>query len=33
LSDEQAADRIARFTQHDEEVLEAQGKCVMTGPR
>lgn len=26
LSDEQAADRIARFTQHDEEVLEAQGQ-------
>lgn len=26
LSDEQAADRIARFTQHDEEVLVAQGR-------
>ena len=26
LSDEQAADRIARFTQHDEEVLAAQGQ-------
>ena len=26
LSDEQAADRIARFTQHDEEVLVAQGQ-------
>ncbi|MFI8557388.1 monovalent cation:proton antiporter-2 (CPA2) family protein [Pseudomonas putida] len=26
LSDEQAADRIARFTQHDEEVLATQGQ-------
>ncbi len=26
LSDEQAADRIARFTQHDEEVLVVQGQ-------
>ncbi|MCA4079147.1 NAD-binding protein, partial [Pseudomonas kurunegalensis] len=26
LSDVQAADRIARFTQHDEEVLVAQGQ-------
>ena len=33
LSDEQAADRIARFTQHDEEVLVAQGRSAMTGPR
>ncbi|MNI94324.1 hypothetical protein D3C73_1524080 [compost metagenome] len=26
LSNEQAADRIDRFAQHDEEVLEAQGQ-------
>ncbi|MBC7213092.1 MAG: hypothetical protein H5U33_24545, partial [Pseudomonas sp.] len=25
LTEAQAADRIARFTEHDEQVLEAQG--------
>jgi glutathione-regulated potassium-efflux system protein KefB len=33
LSDEQAADRIARFTEHDEQVLKPRDGCVTIGPR